>query len=154
MKAITPRKIPFGKREANKAVRGGLEDGGELTIELLERTWRTWNSQPKAVAVVKGRGGDYVLSVQLTPADLALRWRFLDGGTSVRYAIMSDDFVPKTTPKLLSSKAGKGGVVAFTPHNAPRPGIEARGWSELIAKRVDADLPKFMRARLREADGD
>lgn len=57
---------------------------------------------------------------------------FLDHGTSVRYATMTEDFVAKTTPHKLYSGEGQGGLNYVDP-NQPRPGIEAREISKEIA---------------------
>lgn len=149
MKAIKPKKIPPGKRETNAALRAAMEDGGETVVELTGRTIRTWNSPPKVRAEVKGRGGDYVLNVKFTPEERGQIWDWLNAGTSVRFAIMSEDFIPKTAPKLISSKAGRGGVLVIDPAH-PQPGIEARGWSGMIAERAGRDLTKAMKRRLKE----
>ena len=60
---------------------------------------------------------------------------YLDGGTSIRWALMSDDFEPKTSHRQLRSGSGKGEVVmrgrgAMTKAGiSPRPGIVAREFS-------------------------
>ena len=60
---------------------------------------------------------------------------FLNGGTSVRYATMTPDFVPKTSPNVLRSGPGAGGL-AFVSKNVPNPGIEAREFDQSVADEV------------------
>jgi hypothetical protein len=66
------------------------------------------------------------------------KWTWLDEGTSVRYATMSPDWQSKTRLKWFGSRAGRGRRL-YVRRDRPRPGIEARGWSEaLILTRKNA----------------
>jgi len=68
---------------------------------------------------------------------------FLDQGTSVRYAVMSNPFVPKTTPKSFKSGKGVGGFRRMS--RTPYPGIKARKWTNLMALLAGADLSNSVR---------
>lgn len=57
---------------------------------------------------------------------------FLNDGTSVRYATMTDPFEAKTTPNVIGSGPGRGGLL-YVDVNDPRPGIKARKWDRAIA---------------------
>ncbi|MFG0252981.1 MAG: hypothetical protein ACF8NJ_08925 [Phycisphaerales bacterium JB038] len=57
---------------------------------------------------------------------------FLNDGTDVRYATMTDPFEAKTTPGVIGSGPGRGGLL-YVDVNTPRPGIEARKWDRAIA---------------------
>lgn len=118
----------------------------------LKRPTMTWNppvefeehiylgNRAAAEADKAGAG----IAIQVTTDDK--RFLFVDEGTKVRYATMSPDFVAKTKPKSL--KAGKGrGRVLFVNKKKPRPGIKARGFSKLVAKKWN---PLF-RASMEEA---
>jgi hypothetical protein len=55
---------------------------------------------------------------------------------------MTPDFTPKTTPRVIRSGAGSGGV-HYINKMRPRPGIEARQWDEVIAKEMREEFPKI-----------
>lgn len=74
-------------------------------------------------------------------ADISV-YRLLEAGTDVRYAHMTSDFVPKTTPNTLFSISGRGGL-AYVSVAEPLEGIEARNW-DTVAN--NALLPDFIRS--------
>jgi hypothetical protein len=74
---------------------------------------------------------------------------FLTRGTSVRYATMSQDFESKTLPNWMSSRLGRGGLL-FIDRTRPRPGIEARNWDKVEAKKQQPLLVKRAKKNLRE----
>lgn len=136
IKGIYPRRELPGKRELNRAIRKAHETAGSAGEVMIDRTTATWNNHNlKAKAETKGRGGDYVTTLKLSPEKAAEIWHYLDEGTDVRYALMTPDFSPKTRPGALDSVAGTGGVIIVDLEH-PRPGIEARGWSKLIAEAI------------------
>ena len=57
---------------------------------------------------------------------------FLDVGTKVRHAVMSDPFSPKTTPNSRFSGPGVGGKV-FVSRKVTLPGMTARNIDETVA---------------------
>lgn len=65
--------------------------------------------------------------------------KFLDEGTKVRYATMSQDFEPKTRTRWLGSGPGAGKML-FISKKHPRPGIKARRWTAEIKKVESAKL--------------
>jgi hypothetical protein len=65
---------------------------------------------------------------------------FLNFGTRVRYATMSDDWQSKTVPRLIASRQGSGRVL-YVRTDRPRPGIKARHFDEEIAKKWNKLLP-------------
>lgn len=66
---------------------------------------------------------------------------YLDEGTKVRYAHMTSDFAPRTSPGSFSVGPKVGGV-AFINKNRPLPGIKARKWTEQTAKETEAMAKK------------
>lgn len=58
---------------------------------------------------------------------------YINDGTSVRYATMTQGFKAKTKPGRIRSGAGSGGV-NYVDRRRPRPGIKPRKFDELIAK--------------------
>lgn len=61
------------------------------------------------------------------------RYYWLNYGTKVRYATMTNNFVPKTRVHDFNPGMGRGGV-KFVSRAYPKPGIEAREWVELEAQ--------------------
>lgn len=68
------------------------------------------------------------------------KWRWLEYGTEIRWAVMSKDWRSKTRRAWLSSRRGRGRVLiagrrAMMARNIrPRPGIEARNWIAEVNK--------------------
>ncbi len=133
MKAIRAKPILGGKRLNIQAL---LKKYADLTIIEMEKTTETWeNTDPEFIFEIEGN------KVKIGPTDDKDGdiWRFLNDGTDVRYAVMSEDFEPKTSPGIIGSTAGVGGLTHFDFDN-PKPGIEARNWTELIGEKLQ---PKF-----------
>lgn len=84
------------------------------------------------------------VAIQVTTDDK--RFLFVDEGTKVRYATMTPDFIAKTKPKSLKAGKGRGGLL-FVNKKKPRPGIKARGFTKMVAKKWN---PLF-RAAMSEA---
>lgn len=65
-------------------------------------------------------------------------FRYLEEGTSERYAIMDPDFLPKTAHRQIQSQPGQGGKAYMSP--IPTIGIEPR---EVLKEIATVDFPKF-----------
>lgn len=148
VRAILPKHDLPSKSELNRAIRKAQETAGSAGEVMIDRTTATWDTNLKAKAETKGRGGDYVTTLKLSPEKAAEIWHYLDEGTDVRYALMTPDFSPKTRPGALDAVAGTGGVI-IVDLDHPRPGIEARGWSKLIAKQIGEILVNETKKELR-----
>lgn len=110
---------------------------GPKAVNLFKKTTQTWNDPPGFVSKFNFAGGEAILWVVITGTDLEIwKWVWLDEGTSVRHAVMSKDWVSKTTPGQLQSHAGQGRVVNIN-KNIVRPGIEPRNFAELITKEME-----------------
>lgn len=147
MKAIIPKRNLPGKAEMNRAIRNAMERAGGAGEVMIDRTTATWEHTLRVKAEVKGRGGDYTMLLKLSPEKQAQIWHWLDEGTDVRYAIMTPDFVAKTVPGSLDSRAGSGGVIIVDTSN-PQPGIQARGWSPEIAKKTQELLLRYTKEEI------
>lgn len=73
----------------------------------------------------------------------------LNTGTLVRYATMTRNFIPKTTPGSLTSGQGQGGV-SYVDRNVPRPGIEAREFDKTLREKHEKNFKKDIKAAVRE----
>lgn len=132
MKGVKPSKLKIDA--VRLALLNEMRKAGTAVRRDYERTTRTWKGEKPefAQAVSLAGGGPQLLIVVQGPG--AKKWFWLDKGTKVRYATMSADFKSKTVPRVLDSRAGKGRRL-FVNKKRPRPGIEARMWTELIAKK-------------------
>jgi hypothetical protein len=90
-------------------------------LKMLDEYTATWNHQPVFQGLSGYKGGDIFVGIT---TDDAIFW-YLELGTSVRYAAMSKNFVPKTHVREIHSGPGRGGK-RYVDVNQPRPGIEAR----------------------------
>lgn len=132
------------------AIRRGLQDVGIAILSEYKRTINTWVNKPKFVIEINNTSNGIGLFVG-TGDDI---YRFLDDGTSIRWARMTNDFKAKTAIGIIGSSAGAGGV-RFRGKSSymargikqPDPGIEAREFTITIA---DFIRP-YWRERMREA---
>lgn len=116
-----------------EAVRAQVQSAMQSAVLPLlrrefDKTTATWRNKPAFTAEVKAEPGR-IVGEYATTSDI---YRYVSGGTRVRYATMSADFVAKTQPRFIGSGPGRGGVV-FISRQHPRPGIEAREFDITIA---------------------
>lgn len=130
LKPILPKKFKATPEELAKAIEETIDEADKQ----FARTYRTWEHQPTFEKEMKVSDKEIEGSV-LTSGDGSSDnpYPFVEKGTRVRYARMSQDFVSKTQPGLISSRRGRGGAIRVD-KSKPLPGIEARGWEERIAK--------------------
>ena len=154
---LTPLRAPKFDLEGIKTrLRTALrEEGSEMKV-LMQKTTETWKHKPtfsKDVLYTQDQIG-----VNVTPDLTTLKgrvWMYLDGGTKIRWAVMSPDWKSKTRTGWLGSRKGRGRVLFagrryMQKHNVrPRPGIKARKWSEEVRK---LRVPKFKARMKREFD--
>jgi hypothetical protein len=77
--------------------------------------------------------------VSVSTDDKVFWW--LNDGTQVRYATMTNPFEAKTKVGWLGSQVGVGGKL-FVSKKHPRPGIEARKWDEALMEKYQ-NTPSF-----------
>ncbi len=137
VKAIKPQKMKL--KEVRLEMLNALRKEGTQTEKLLDQTWATWKGdKPKSESLIGLTGKDATLLTGPVGSDLAVnKWVWLNEGTRIRWALMSSDWKSKTRPGKLKSGGGRGRVVVAGKRamKRPRPGIQARGWTEIIAKR-------------------
>lgn len=141
VKGIKPNKLKV--KEVRLEILNALRAEGRDVVKELRKTTATWSGEkPDFEAIIGLSGEDASVFAGPTGSEMgAKKWRWLDAGTRIRWALMSRDWRSKTRPGFVGSGPGAGRVLlagrrAMTRRNiAPRPGIQARGWSELIQKR-------------------
>lgn len=110
----------------------------EIQKRMYRRVTATWEEHhPEFITVIKDNGDtiDGYIGVDNTTKDGKV-FHYLNDGTNVRKATMSNPFEPKTTPHVIGSRAGKGHRVLVS--NNPKywhRGITARVWSDEIWRR-------------------
>lgn len=102
-----------------------MRDGAETIKHDLQGAVRTWRTPVDFQIALDKRGDTFTMSV-FTDSEI---FKFVNDGTSVRYATMTPDFISKTRPGSMQSGRGRGGV-AYVNKKIPRPGIQARNFIE------------------------
>jgi hypothetical protein len=91
----------------------------------------SWNEAPDFPDTELMENGNLVINVGPDGEERVVKkFRYVDEGTSVRYAKMTRDFVAKSAPGRLRSGAGRGGFEELD--GVFRPGIQARGFGDQI----------------------
>lgn len=119
----------------------------DKALSLTTKSWK--GAKPKFESQFTITDEAAVIQPAMTgPEEGMDKWRWLDEGTEVRYAIMSSDWKSKTTPGVIGSGPGRGRKV-FVDVNNPQPGIKARGWGVKILKEFKPEFRAQMRAALK-----
>lgn len=134
VKAIKAKKMNL-KRVREELLKAAESEGKEVQ-KLYGQTVASWSGdKPRFESLVEvGRDDVTVLTGPNGSNEALNKFKWLDEGTRVRYATMSQDWKSKTKPGVLKSGRGRGKML-FVNKRRPRPGIKARGWTELIQKR-------------------
>lgn len=143
MKLIRPKKIDIELMLSMLA--DGVQEEGEKEQKEYEKTTRTWRNKP-----------EHEMSMSQTKAEIKATnltddriYFFIHEGTRVRYAVLSKDWQSKTTPGIINSRAGRGKVL-FVSKKHPRPGIEARGWTDIIIRNRKGPFKTAMQRRMND----
>ena len=105
-----------------------------------EQTVTTWEGQPTFQIIplenrdVTGFTVDYLLD------EMGEIYKYLDFGTTIRWSLMSTDWISKTSPNTINPGTGRGYVrlrgraEMEAMGERPRPGIKARNWTTMFRK--------------------
>lgn len=132
MKAILLPKNALDPQKLLRAVENALTGTAQSIKVDFDTTTRTWQKRP-------------VFTIQVAPFQRIIGtdddvYRYVSRGTSIRYALMSGDFAPKTRNRYLGSNVGKGGVVSISKKH-PRPGIQAREFEQAVQDKYNKEFP-------------
>lgn len=143
VKGIKPKKLQVDA--IRMEVLNELRAEGRTQKAELNKTTKTWQGEKPRFETLVGLErppGSASVMTGPTGSDKAVnKWVWLNGGTRIRWALMSKDWQSKTRVRWFGSGRGAGRVVIAGRRAmqrrgiAPRPGIEARGWSEDLQKR-------------------
>jgi len=139
----------FGVSEVRGAVLAEMRNKqSKKMIEFHNQTIRTWQDPPEFLPKFKYAGGEIELWTVATGTELEIwKWIWLDEGTRVRHAILSDDWISKTQPGQLVAGAGRGRVKGVN-KNYIGAGIQPRDFAEQIAKEMDKTLADDIQAAI------
>jgi len=143
MKLIRPKKIDIELMLSMLA--DGVQEEGEKEQTEYQKTTRTWRNKPEH-ELEMFQSKTEIKATNLTDDRI---YFFLHEGTKVRYATLSRDWKSKTTPGRLISGAGRGRVL-FISKAHPRPGIEARGWTDIIIRNRKGPFKSAMQRRMND----
>lgn len=124
---ILPKKKLFDVPAGQAAKEKALEALAQEALALFHKTTETWDEQPVFIVRVNNNNTSVTTNSKI--------YKYIDKGTSVRYAVMSPDFSPKTRVRVIASVGGRGGKV-FVDKRHPKPGIQAREFSVIIQERM------------------
>jgi len=113
----------------------------------FHKTTATWNHQPAFEKKVDMANAMDLRGSVMTTDKI---YTYITRGTRIRYATMTPGFVAKTSPGHIGSGPGRGGVL-FISRKHPRPGIKARNFDIVIARRAHTRLNRSMKAAMKEA---
>jgi hypothetical protein len=143
VKSIKPSKLRIDAYRLE--ILNELRGEGRDQKKELDKTTRTWKGEkPKfetLVGLERPPGSASVLTGPSGSDKAVNKWVWLNEGTRIRWALMSKDWQSKTRVRWFGSGRGSGRVVIAGKRAMmrrgirPRPGIEARGWSEDLQKR-------------------
>ena len=110
---------------------------GTVHRQTLKQTVATWDGErpdfESQIGLERGDGSASVLTGPTGGEKGVSKWRWLNQGTRIRYALMSKDWQSKTKPGRYRSGPGRGKML-FVSRKLARPGIEARDWTGKLMK--------------------
>jgi hypothetical protein len=114
--------------EARKVAR----EEAKLQKRILEKLVSGWNVPEPVVVELEEELKSNLISITVKINNRY--FYFVDQGTSVRFATMTNDFIPRTRSGSLRSGPKIGGL-SFVSRKHPRPGIEPRLFMMTLEKR-------------------
>lgn len=131
-------------------LKADLETYGQQSVDNFRRFIRTWRGErPTFIYTVEDTETGVRMRVTLTGSSYGkLKYRWVSGGTRVRYATMSDDWESKTIPEVLDSQPGSG-KLAFVDKRLPNPGIASRQAELLVRDEIEYPFIQMVRAKYR-----
>lgn len=153
VKPILPRMVPASAPVVRAAIKAATRRVCDKAANELTQLVSTWNHKPKPSVDVIDTGATIVGTVQTEDAVMF----YLDGGTSIRWAQMSNPFVPKTSRRNLRSGAGVGRAVIrgrkamIAAGYPPNAGIEKREFSEALKIKLAPEFEREINLVLKNA---
>ena len=135
-RVFVPQGLLFDVARLERVINNTL-DAAALAVKAdFGVTVQTWHRRPKFFIRTPKAGVRLIFTPNLI-------YRFVSGGTRVRYATMTPGFIAKTAPRKIASQMGRGGLW-YVSKKRPRPGIKAREFASVIGEKWDKELPRIM----------
>ena len=136
-----------------------LRKEGTEHKKLLQQTVSTWKGEKPAFETLIGldKSNAIVITGPVGSTEAVNKFRWLDEGTKIRWAVMSPDWKSKTSVGAFKAGNGRGRVLiagrrAMTRRGIrPRPGIKARGWTAKITKQRKVPFRRNLIAAMNRA---
>lgn len=144
MTAILPKGLVFNASKLARAIENTLEGAAKDVKVDFGVTTQTWKVRP-AFTIERETGRRIVA----TDDDI---YGFVDEGTPPHVItahgpgglVFGMPSSPKTSVRVIGSKAGSRGSTIVRTHQVHHPGTEARAFSDEIAEKWDKQLPTIM----------
>lgn len=134
IKPIIPSEF---KDVSEKYFTKAVEETINKADDEFKKTYRTWGNKPSFKKQIKPSSRKITGSTLTTDKGSKTNpYPFVERGTKVRYATMTPNFRAKTTPGVIGSGGGAGGVL-YIDKRRPRPGIEARGFEAKVEEKIE-----------------
>jgi hypothetical protein len=137
---ILPNKDFLDAESIVNAVRVAVYSTAEAALIDFQVTTRTWVHKP--LFELSNKDTERIVCTY------SKIYRFVAMGTSVRRVAMSKNFRAKTVVNAIRSNVGKGGVVFFS-KKLNLPGIKARNFHKVIAKKWQPRLVKLIQKSIK-----
>jgi hypothetical protein len=147
--AKRPEKATLRHKRTRTRMKNLMSPLMDKHIALRRKVTGTWSStnKPDFKKLVEESPGKIKFSIELIApnaksANISV-YRMLNEGTKIRYAVMSSDFQRKTSPRVIDSVPGKGGMVNLDLTQI-NDGIEKREWDEEINEKLESRFKKII----------
>lgn len=151
---LIPRTRILRADKYQSAIKDALIEEAGIQERMYMRVGRGFSDPPEFKTKLL-RGSFGVTAIELSTNSEP--FIYIDQGTKERWAVMSDDFRPRTTKRTLGIKGKQGQAVIrgksamMARGIAVRPGIEAREYTQEIAERRQKPFAKKMQAAINKA---
>lgn len=130
-----------------QAVRRAMDIEARQQTKLFEQTTAYWRHKPQFQYQIETTGDLMTLTVYTNDRIYA----FINYGTHVRYATMSQNFLPKTSPGSMRSGRGRDPDPLYVSRKVPRQGIAPRDFTgQIFDKRMPIYSRRISRALIAE----
>lgn len=157
VKAIVPKHSIADPKRARAAVIEALQTSAQAAKTDFDATTRTWSEEHKPTFDIIANDSEGKRLIVATRNEAI--YRFVSRGTRVHMIMPRNKKMlafrtggaPKTQPNSLSVGSGRRGKGRVFSKGVRHPGIKARRFEELIAKKYETILPREIRKALAAA---
>jgi hypothetical protein len=135
---------PMSSKSVRAYILNELKRQAKRAQRYLAMTTGYWQNPPQFKDELGYQAGNpFVRAYPSGDINAVRHWIWVEGGTAVRYAVLSRNWISKThIPGSLGTNIKGRGRVLFVSKKYPHPGIEARNWSSLIRRKMQPDFTR------------